>query len=99
MMFVVRARRPSLVVRLKSVLNPRELEVALLAARELSNKELAGELRMSEGTVKIHMHRILRKLGLSNRYSLISFCKANGAAILASALWISGRIDSRQHPT
>ncbi|MGA2842897.1 MAG: LuxR C-terminal-related transcriptional regulator [Steroidobacteraceae bacterium] len=37
----------------------------------LSNKEVARELRLSEGTVKIHLHHILRKLGAKSRYSLI----------------------------
>lgn len=53
------------------VLSPREREVAHLVAGGLSNKEVARELRLSEGTVKIHLHHILRKLGAKSRYSLI----------------------------
>jgi DNA-binding CsgD family transcriptional regulator len=52
-------------------LSPREDEVALLVARGLSNKEVARELGISDGTVKIHMHSILQKLGTKSRYSLI----------------------------
>jgi two-component system, NarL family, nitrate/nitrite response regulator NarL len=52
-------------------LSPREGEVALLAARGLSNKEVARELGISGGTVKIHMHSIFQKLGTKSRYSLV----------------------------
>ena len=51
-------------------LSPREGEVALLVARGLSNKAVAHELGISDGTVKIHMHSILQKLGTTSRYSL-----------------------------
>ena len=49
-------------------LSPREGEVALLVARGLSNKAVAHELGISDGTVKIHMHSILQKLGTKSRY-------------------------------
>ena len=45
------------------ILSPREGEVALLVARGLSNKEVARELGLGEGTVKAHVHSILQKLG------------------------------------
>jgi len=54
------------------VLSPREREVAVLIARGLSNKEVARELGVSDGTVKIHVHSIFQKLGTKSRYSLIS---------------------------
>jgi len=50
-----------------SVLTPRELEVFRLLARGLSNAELAGELYLSEATVKTHVARILAKLRLRDR--------------------------------
>ncbi len=53
------------------VLSPREGEVALLVAGGLSNKEVARELGLSEGTVKIHLHNIFQKLGAKSRYHLI----------------------------
>lgn len=53
------------------VLSPREREVALLVARGLSNKEVARELGLSNGTVKIHLHSIFQKLGAKSRYRLI----------------------------
>jgi two-component system nitrate/nitrite response regulator NarL len=67
------------VVRGKAVVNawkfsltPREYEVALLVGRGLSNKGVARELGLSEGTVKLHVHKIFHKLGARNRYALIS---------------------------
>jgi DNA-binding NarL/FixJ family response regulator len=44
-------------------LSPREREVALLVARGLANKEIARELGLSNGTVKLHVHKIFLKLG------------------------------------
>jgi DNA-binding CsgD family transcriptional regulator len=52
-------------------LSPREREVALLVARGLTNKEIAGELRLSDGTVKLHVHNIFLKLGARKRHMLI----------------------------
>lgn len=51
-------------------LTARELQVVELAAAGLSNKHIARQLSVSEGTVKIHMHHIFRKAGLSNRTEL-----------------------------
>ena len=53
------------------VLSPREREVALLVARGLTNKEVARELGLCDGTVKIHLHSIFQKLGAKRRYNLI----------------------------
>ena len=50
-------------------LSPREGEVALLVAGGLSNKQVAHELGISDGTVKIHMHSIFQKLGAKSRFS------------------------------
>lgn len=54
------------------VLSPREREVAMLITRGLSNKEVARQLGLTEGTVKIHVHSIFQKLRTKSRYSLIS---------------------------
>ncbi len=48
-------------------LTPREREVALLLAGGLTNRQIAGELTISERTVTTHVGRILRKLGAASR--------------------------------
>lgn len=54
------------------VLSPRERQIAVLVARGLSNKEVARELGLTDGTVKINLHTIFQKLGAKSRYSLIA---------------------------
>lgn len=51
-------------------LSPREREVRDLVRRGLSNKEIASALGCAEGTVKIHMTGIFRKLGIFQRSDL-----------------------------
>ena len=52
------------------LLTPRENEIAQLVARGLCNKLIARDRCMSEGTVKVHLHRIYQKLGVSGRTQL-----------------------------
>jgi two-component system, NarL family, nitrate/nitrite response regulator NarL len=48
-------------------LTPREREILLLIADGLSNKMIARALEISEGTVKVHVKHLLRKLNLRSR--------------------------------
>lgn len=54
------------------VLTPREREAMHFAAEGLTNKAIARHLRVSEGTVKLHLHSIYRKLGVKSRFALIA---------------------------
>ena len=51
-------------------LTPREAEIARLVAAGLSNKQIARKASIAEGTVKIHLHKAYRKLGIANRSTL-----------------------------
>lgn len=51
----------------KDILSRREVEILKYIARGFSNKEIAYELGLAEGTVKVHVKKILTKLSLQNR--------------------------------
>ncbi|WNO60596.1 two-component system response regulator NarL [Rheinheimera sp. MMS21-TC3] len=61
-------RRPSVkpVAELNSLTN-REYEILSLIAKGMSNKVIARELSISDGTVKVHVKHLLKKLGLRSR--------------------------------
>jgi DNA-binding NarL/FixJ family response regulator len=51
----------------ESDLTPRQLEILLLAARGLSNRQIASSLALSEATVKRHLANIYPKIGVGSR--------------------------------
>jgi DNA-binding NarL/FixJ family response regulator len=51
----------------QSVLSARELEILILAARGLSNHQIASSLYLSEGTVKRHLANVFQKMGVHSR--------------------------------
>jgi two-component system, NarL family, nitrate/nitrite response regulator NarL len=63
-------RREEAIEQAAELLTPRELELVRLVARGLHNKEIARELAIAEGTVKIHLHNIYEKTGVDNRIAL-----------------------------
>ena len=54
-------------------LTDRELEVLRLVAQGMSNREIAGELYISENTVKNHVRNILEKLHLHTRMEAVMY--------------------------
>ena len=59
-------------------LNPRELEILKLIAKGMSNKEIAGELILSERTVQTHLVNTFRKLGVNSRTQAVLSGLKNG---------------------
>ena len=53
------------------MLTERESEVVTLVAQGLRNKAVAHQLSIGEGTVKIHLHNVYRKLRIKNRFQLV----------------------------
>ncbi len=59
-------------------LTPRQIEVIKCIARGLSNKLIAYELGLTEGTVKVHITVILKILGVTNRTAAVMEAVKNG---------------------
>src|SRR5438309_828740 len=63
--------RPSDIrMELLSLLTARERQIMNLVSGGLSNKQIARHLKLTDGTIKVHLHHMFDKLGISNRTSL-----------------------------
>ena len=61
-------------------LTRRETEVAALAARGLTDRQIAADLVITEGTVGVHLERIFGKLGIRSRAQLAAWVVERGLA-------------------
>jgi DNA-binding NarL/FixJ family response regulator len=71
----------------QKLLTPREQQVVALVADGLSNRGVAGELGLSEHTVKKYLFRIFDKIGVSTRVELVLYAVTRGAP--RQAEWLS----------
>jgi DNA-binding NarL/FixJ family response regulator len=63
---------------LAKALTPREREMVHWIGCGLHNREIAEKLAISEGTVKIHLHHIYKKLQVPSRLALLQYVYAQG---------------------
>src|SRR6185295_1977969 len=74
--------------KMLGALTHRERQIVQLVSEGLSNKEIARELNVSRGTVKVHLYNIFQKLEVSNRTVLatIALQRSTGFTTLSLAL-------------
>ncbi len=63
-------------------LSKRQKQLIVMLDRGLSNREIAEELGISEHTVKVHLWRLFRRLGVKSRTQTIHYARVHG--LLAS---------------
>ena len=59
-------------------LSRREQQLVKMVGQGLTNKEIAAQLNLSEQTVKNHVHRMLRKMGVRSRLQVVTTCRDHG---------------------
>jgi DNA-binding NarL/FixJ family response regulator len=69
---------PRFAIRHNLGLTRREQQLLHMISGGLTNKEIAAQLNLSEQTVKNHVHRMLRKLGASDRLAAVELCRLPG---------------------
>ncbi|MFJ5878634.1 MULTISPECIES: response regulator [unclassified Streptomyces] len=62
-------------------LTGREREVLRLTGKGLSNRQIAGDLHISEATVKTHLNRAMGKLGLASRAQAVVVAYESGLVV------------------
>ena len=64
-------------------LSERQRQILVRAARGLTNKEIGNALGITDGTVKVHLHTIYRKLGVGRRAELAQFVDGTAPGSIA----------------
>ncbi|MFF3504319.1 response regulator [Streptomyces sp. NPDC003247] len=77
---VVHQQQPPAGTGSTSTLTGREVEVLGLVAKGLANEEIADRMRVSESTVKTHLHRVMTELNLRSRAQAEVFAYEAGIA-------------------
>ncbi len=62
-------------------LTRRQQQLVPLIAKGLSNKEIASHLNLSEQTIKNHIHRMLHKMGATDRLSVVEKVRMEGISL------------------
>lgn len=69
---------PSFHIKQQLGLTSRQQQLVQMIARGLTNKEIANQLNLAEQTVRNHVHRMLRKLGATDRLEVAELCRSEG---------------------
>jgi two-component system response regulator DevR len=72
-----RTSLPNMRVKTQLGLTRRQQQLVPLLAQGLTNKEIAVQLNLCEQTIKNHVHRMLQKVGVDNRLSVVEMVKVN----------------------
>lgn len=72
------ARRSKAIHHGADLLAPNEVEIVSLVAQGFSNREIAGKLRTSEHSVKLHLRSSMRKLGAKRRQEAVAIALRKG---------------------
>jgi LuxR family maltose regulon positive regulatory protein len=75
-------------------LTVRELQILRLLDKDLTNKEIARELVVTPGTVKVHTNNVYRKLSVNNRRAAVTLVKALGFLVADQASTSPGALTS-----
>src|SRR5262249_23030191 len=69
---------PNARIKLELGLTRRQQQLIPLIAQGLTNKEIACQLNLSEGTIKNHIHEILRRVGATDRLQVVDLTRLCG---------------------
>ena len=59
-------------------LSKRQKQLIVMLDRGLSNRDIASELEISEHTVKVHLWRLFRRLGVKSRTQTLHYARSHG---------------------
>lgn len=62
-------------------LTPRERELVSRLRNGLRNKQIAAEMNITEGTVKIYLFRLYRKMGVRTRFEMVRCRQGSGNSL------------------
>ena len=72
---------PNVRVKVHLGLTRRQQQLIPLIAQGLTNKEIASQLHLSEQTVKNHIHRMIRRVGVEDRLAVVEMVRGQGVFI------------------
>ncbi len=71
-------RRQAVLHELAQLLTAREVQIVQLISTGARTRDLALRLCIGEGTLKVHLHHIYKKLDISGRSQLITYAQQRG---------------------